>query len=84
MSSPSVVPSSQLAAKRQVKGIRSYQRRIAALTALVKDMQWVQPMYNGGKSCAGCGQMIYHGCAKDCPTAKVTGHRGHPESEAVR
>jgi hypothetical protein len=62
------------------KSIRTYQRQIRALNALVADMQWVQPSYNGAPSCAGCGAMQYHGCDTDCPAAKITGDAGRPEA----
>ena len=68
------------------KSIRTYQRKIAQLTQLVRDMQWVQPIYNGADSCAGCGAMRHHGCYSHCPAAKVTGDKGTghlPDSETV-
>lgn len=65
-----------------MKSVRSYQREIAKLKDLLADTQWVQPSYNGDASCSGCGEMIYHGCAKHCPVAKITGSHGTPESEA--
>lgn len=58
---------------------RTYQRRIKRLREVIEDMQWVQPIYNGAPSCAGCGEMRHHGCSTDCPAAKITGNRGRPE-----
>ncbi len=55
---------------------RTYRRRIQKLKALIEEMQWVQPTYNGSPSCAGCGAQQHLGCAKDCPAALVTGDFG--------
>jgi hypothetical protein len=59
---------------------RTYQRRIRALKDLIASMQWVRPTWNGAPSCAGCGEMQHHGCAKDCPAAAVTRDYGEPEN----
>jgi hypothetical protein len=67
-----------------MRGVRSYQREIAKLRALVANVQWVQPSYNGGRSCSGCGEMQYHGCASCCPVAAITGDSGRPESETPK
>lgn len=62
-----------------MRSIRSYQREIALLKQLVRDMQWVQPSYNGSPSCSSCSAQQHWGCYHDCPAAKVTGDRGRVE-----
>lgn len=61
------------------RSLRSYQREVRQLRDVIAGMQWVQPIYNGAPSCAGCGEMKHHGCASNCPAARVTGDRGRPE-----
>lgn len=58
---------------------RSYQREIQRLKDIIRDMQWVKPIYNGADSCSSCGNMRHWGCDKTCPAAKVTGDHGSPE-----
>lgn len=60
------------------RSLRSYQREVRQLRAVITAMQWVEPIHNGAPSCAGCGEMKHHGCASDCPAARVTGDRGAP------
>jgi hypothetical protein len=55
---------------------RSYERVIAKLKAVITEIQWVQPTYNGNDSCAGCGRQRHNGCADDCPVAAITGDCG--------
>lgn len=62
-----------------MRSVRSYQREISALKAAIREMQWVQPTYNGNQSCAGCGAQRHNGCEEDCPAASVTGDRGEEE-----
>ena len=59
---------------------RTYQRKIRALKEIIKQMQWVQPTYNGSPSCAGCAAQQHLGCESDCPAAKVTGDYGTKEA----
>lgn len=58
------------------RSVRTYQRKIAMLKQIIRDMQWVQPAYNGNPSCAGCGSQKHNGCEEDCPAAQITGDRG--------
>lgn len=53
------------------RSIRSYQRRIKALKDLLRDVTWVQPIYNGAPSCSCCGQMKHHGHADDCDMLRL-------------
>jgi hypothetical protein len=55
---------------------RTYQRRIQKLTDLVRQMQWVQPTYNGNPSCANCGAQKHFGCQAGCEAAAITGDSG--------
>lgn len=56
---------------------RSYQREIARLKALLRDVQWTQPTQIGSPFyCAGCGATQDAGCHPACLVAGVTGDRG--------
>ena len=39
----------------KARSVRSYQREISKLKKLVRQMTWVEPVYNGSPSCACCG-----------------------------
>lgn len=43
------------------------------LRALLREIEWVQPMSNSGPSCSWCGEMKHHGHAPDCRLNAVLG-----------
>ena len=49
------------------RGRRSYQRELRKLRELVRSVEWVQPMYNGGPSCPFCGAMQHWNHNAGCP-----------------
>lgn len=49
-----------------MKSIRSYQREIKNLRALLKSVEWVMPTYNGSPSCSCCGNQKHWGHEPDC------------------
>lgn len=52
---------------------RSYQREIKKLKDLLRDIEWVQPMYNGSPSCSCCGNQQHQGHQPDCALKAIVG-----------
>jgi hypothetical protein len=57
------------------------EQQLADLILLITEIQWVQPTYNGSRSCSGCGAMHHWGCSPDCPVAAITQDRGAKEDK---